>query len=52
VVDLAALDGVAQRSHYRLLADDLGERPRAMPAVERLLLLDWLLGGGHHARVY
>ena len=35
VVDLALLDGVAQRAHDVLLADDVGERPRAVAAVER-----------------
>ncbi len=39
MVHLAALDRVAQRAHDRLLADDLGERARAMPAVQRPLLL-------------
>ena len=43
MVDLAALDGVAQRPHDRLLADDLGERAWAVPAVQRPLLLLWLL---------
>ncbi len=35
VVDLVALDGVAQRAHHRLLADDLGEGAGPVPAVQR-----------------
>ena len=49
VVHLASLYGVAQRAYHRLLADDLGERPRAVPTVERLLLLGWLLLPRHRA---
>ena len=45
VVHLVALDGVAQRAHDGLLADDLGERAGAVPAVQGPLLLRllWLL---------
>ena len=35
VVDLALLDGVAERAHDVLLADDVGERAGAVAAVER-----------------
>ena len=34
-MDLVLRDGVAQRAHDVVLADDIGERPRAMAAVER-----------------
>jgi hypothetical protein len=47
MVHLAALDGMAERANDRLLPDHLGERARAVPAVQRLLLLLWLLLGGH-----
>ena len=47
MVHLAALDGVAKRAHDRLLADDLRERARAVPAVKRPLLLLGLLLCGH-----
>jgi hypothetical protein len=48
VVHLAALNGVSQRAHDRLLADDLGEGAGTVPAVQRgLLLLLWLLLDGH-----
>ena len=43
VVDLALLDRVAQRAHDVLLADDVGERARAVAAVER--------GAGGHGQV-
>jgi hypothetical protein len=39
VVNLPALDGVAQGAHDGLLADHIGEGTRAMPAVKRGLLL-------------
>ena len=42
VVDLALLDGVAQRAHDVLLADHVGEGARAVAAVER--------GAGGHGR--
>ena len=35
VVDLPLLDGVAERAHDVLLTDDVGERARAVAAVER-----------------
>jgi hypothetical protein len=35
MVDLALLDGVAQGAHDVLLAHDVGERARAMTAVQR-----------------
>ena len=37
VVDAVALDRVAERADDVLLPDDVGERPRAMTAVEGLL---------------
>jgi hypothetical protein len=40
VMDLVALDRVGQRAHHVLLADDVGERARAVAAVER--------GAGRH----
>ena len=43
MVHLAPLHRVSQCSHDRLLADDLGERAGAMPAVQRPLLLLWLV---------
>ena len=39
VVHPPTLDRAAQRAHHRLLADDVGERARAVAAVEGLLLL-------------
>ena len=42
VVDLALLDGVAERAHDVLLADDVGERAGAVAAVER--------GAGRHGK--
>ena len=44
VVDLAPLDGVLERAHDVLLADDVGERAGAVAAVERG-------AGGHESRV-
>ena len=44
-MDLVALHGVAQRAHDRLLADDLLERARPVPAIQRLLLLLRLVVG-------
>lgn len=42
-MDVAALDGVTQRPDHGLLADHLGERAGAVPAVQRPLLLLWRL---------
>ena len=44
VVDLPLLDGVAERADDVLLADDVGERPGTVAAVERG-------AGGHGGRV-
>ena len=49
VVDLPALDRVAQRTHDRLLADHVLEGARAVPAVQRELRRLWLVHG--HLRV-
>jgi hypothetical protein len=46
VVDLVPFDGVAERAHDGLLADDTGERPRPVTAVERALRrVLWILRG-------
>ena len=46
-MNLAALDGMAQRADDRLLSDDLGERAWPVPAIQRTLLLLGLLLCGH-----
>ena len=51
VVHLAALDGVAQRAHDRLLADHVGERARAVPAVQGPLLLAVAAPAVRHRRL-
>jgi len=46
VMHLATLHGVAQRAHDRLLADDVVERARPVPAIQGLGLLGlrlWLI---------
>ncbi len=49
MVDLAALHGVAEGPHDRLLADDIGEGAWPVPTVQRPLLLLWLLLDRHRS---